>query len=455
MDTSSTISNSQLSKKLKACLHGCSLDDFTKHLREIHLSKTSPAEVVKEALSLLSLILYQNNYSHHVSCAFMTLIGAFQAGKFLEGKEQWLPVIQALWYAGQEDKSPAFNLPSPPAPQGKLDAQGLMAAVQIRNFDRAFEMVRLSLADKKDFLSVRDTLFSLAFKDIANLGNKFVHLMKCFEFLEMVPDGDRERILFPALHHLVLAPSDTEYFQLLKTKLGRLGVDVTQFLNNRGTLSDEEANRLERILVYQFPGLIIENLVYELKEGLSIDELFQVTLTAASQALLGAFRESWIFPIQGYHFAHEAWECFRRISSDLDKIYLVFMAALFVNKMAVESMDAHKVVKFEEADLSGWEISESGLEKAIADSKPQLAGAISLQLLEKKDFPKLSETLLRAAVKNDSGVCRGQDLPFCSHVLTDYPNMRIPHRTKLITALSYFLADIEKDYDLYHAVQSL
>ena len=77
----------------------------------------------------------------------------------------------------------------------------------------------------------------------------------------------------------------------------------------------------------------------------------------------------------------------------------LFMAAMFVNKMAVKSMDAHKNVKFEEVDLSGSEVSLAGLEKAVEESQPEIAGALALNLLEKVKFSELAAALIRCAYK--------------------------------------------------------
>jgi hypothetical protein len=98
-----------------------------------------------------------------------------------------------------------------------------------------------------------------------------------------------------------------------------------------------------------------------------------------------------------------------------------------------------------------WEVSDYGLEKAICESKPEIAASVALRLLEQTDLAGLGRVLIRTAAKNDGGICLGHDLKLCSHVLADYPRMHIPQRNKILKALAYFLAEIEKDYDFYNA----
>jgi len=115
-------------------------------------------------------------------------------------------------------------------------------------------------------------------------------------------------------------------------------------------------------------------------------------------------------------------------------------------------MDPHKAVYFAKADLAGHEKSPAGLEKAVAESRPEIAGAIAARLVDTIAYSELAASLARIASRNDSSIGAGHDLKLACHILSDYPEMRPCLRVKLIPALAYFLAEVAKDYDLYNAV---
>ncbi len=453
MTTSDKLLNLEIKQQLRRLLERCDLDEFVKIVCEARICDIPTEIIIKEAVAQLAPVIYRDAYPAQVPHSLMMLMSAFQAGKYLKRNQASAVAIQALWYAGQEDRSRPYPLPSLSQGKEKVDLAKLEDAFKSRDFEKIMNLVCVSLADKKDFLIVRDRLMSLALKDIANLGHKLIYLMKTVEYLEVARGVDYERVLFPAVHYLVCGPRDEEYFHLLDTKLKRLDIDPTEFLANQGILSDDESRRLERVIIYQFPALVIENFVYALKQGIAIDELFQVILAAASQSILGAYRESWIFPIHAYNFTHEAWECFKRTSHALDKIHLLFMAALLTNKMATESINPHKLLKWEAVYLSATEISVHGLASAIENSEPDSAAALVKSLIIEKPLAEIAEALFLSAAKNDGGICFGHDIKFCCHAIADYTRSRIPAREKFLIALSYFLAEIEKDYDLYNALK--
>ncbi len=453
--TTPKLMDSRVSRKIRFLLRGCPLDEFVKMVHEIPLKDFPSQELAKEAFHQLAPILYQEQYVAYVPHALAVLVVSLQAARFLPDSEKQLPLIQALWLAGEEKKSPVFPEQDEAAYRnGNSTLQGLAEALAAKDFNRAYGIARHLLSADSTRDSCRSALILASLRDIANMGHKFLYMAKTMEFLEILPDAHTGKVILPALHHLVFGSSDTGYFSLLQTKLKNFEGGGTQFIKNEGLITEDEAKRLEHVLVYQYPGLIIENLVYELQQGISADEIFQVILSAASQALLGAFRESWLYPVHGYNFAHECWEGFRRMLDPGEKINFLFMAAMFVNKMAVKSMDPHKMIKFEEVNIAGHEESLAGLEKAVEASQPEVAGALAVKLLDKVDFTDLARTLMRTASKNDSGVCAGHDLKLAFHVLFDYSRMRIGLKFKPVAALAYFLAQVEKDYDLFKALSA-
>lgn len=441
-----------ISASLKSLLRGCQLDEFVKAVRDPEFRDRSLADIAREAAHQFAPVLYQEQYVAYVPHSLMTLAAALQAANFLPEPEKKLPLIQALWLAGSEEKIAAPLVSADAGGSGKGTVQDLSVALTENDFKKAQALAGCLLADPSTFASCRDLLVLTALRDIANMGHKFLYVAKTLELLETLPGADTASLIFPALHHLAVGASDTGYFSLLQTRFKDLEPEAAQFMKNEIPITEDEAKRLEHVLVYQYPGLIIENLAYELQQGVSADELFQVVLSAASQALTGAFKENWLYPVHGYNFAHEGWEYFRKVPDPLQKMNFLFMSALFVNKMAVKSMDPHKTVKFEEVDLAGQEESLAGLAKAVEESRPEIAGALAVKLLDKADFQELARILVRAASKNDSGVCAGHDLKLAVHALLDYPRMRAGLRAKLIPALAYFLAQVEKDYDLFNAL---
>lgn len=428
------------------------MEEFAAAIRDFPFDAYTPSQIVQEACHQLALSLYHTQYGTRLPRALMILTVAPRIAGFLPDSEKKIPLIQALWMAGGEDKSPLFPEDQEKYPDGKFTVPALQEAVTACDFPKAYAAAKQLLADPSTKIPCRDFLLTAGLWDITHLGHKFLYLAKTVEALEMLPQADAGKIIFPALHYLIIGTGDSEYFSLLQMKLKQSDPNLTGFMANQGLMAEEEAKRLEHVLVYQYPGLIIENLIYELQQGVSPEDLFQVVLSAASQAIIGGFGQSWIYPVHGYNFAHECRAAFRRVSEPAGKINFLFMSAMFVNKMAVKSMDPHKTVNFAEADLAGHEISPAGLEKAAAESRPEIAGAIALRLLETVPYSELAASLARIASRNDSGIGAGHDLKLACHVLSDYPDMRPCLRAKLIPALAYFLAEVAKDYDLYNAV---
>ncbi len=439
-------------KKIRILLSGFRLDDFVAAVRDFPFDDFPLHQIVQEAYHQIAPSLYHEQYGTRLPNAFMTLAAASQIPRFLPDSEKKIPLIQALWMAGGEDKSTPFAGDAGNNPNEKFTVRGLEEAIASRDFTKTYAAAKQLLAEPSTKIPCRDLLLTAGLRDIAHLGHKFLYLAKTVEVLEMLPQSDAGKIIFPALHYLIFGTGDSEYFPLLQMKLKQSELDSAGFMDNQGLMAEDEAKRLEQVLVYQYPGLIIEKLIYELQQGISPEDLFQVMLSAASQTIVGGFRQSWIYPVHGYDFAHECREAFRWISEPAEKINFLFMAAMFVNKMAVKSMDPHKNVNFGEVDLSDREISPAGLEKAVAESYPAIAGAIAARLLDTINYSDLAALLARLASRNDSGICVGQDLKLACHILSDYPGMRPCLRVKLIPALAYFLAEVAKDYDLFNAL---
>lgn len=442
-------------KKLVTLAEGCEFDAFIKLLGELGIEKIPTQEMVWEVARYLTVRVHQDTYGPHLRHTFIAWITASQAIDHLEPHERLSPLIQALWYVGQEIKSEPFPVSSIPSDQGAVDEAKLREVAESRDFVRILSILRASCREKESFSRVRDQLLARGLRDIVHLGQKLIYLVKSLEFLEKTGVREAESILFPAVHYMVKGSEDQEYFRLLETKLGRLEGDATRFLSNTGTLPEDEAARLERILVYQYPALVIENYVHSLRQGTAPAELFQVTLAAASQAVLGVEPKYWVFPIHGFNFAHAAWQAFEWTTHERDKLHLIFMPALLVNRMAVESLNPHKAFGWEHVDLSGCEISTESLQKSIEESNPELACALTARLLEDEEpLSRLIRCLILSAAKNDGGICFGHDLKFCHHAAIDYARSTIPQRRKILLALAYFLAQVEKDYELYQALQS-
>ena len=439
-------------KKIRALLSGCGLDDFAAAVRDFPFDACSPAQIVQEACHQLALSLYHHQYGTRLPRALMILTVAPRIAGFLPDAEKKIPLIQALWMAGGEDKSTPFLEEALSGEKNSHTVAGLAEAITARDFSKAYAAVKQLLAEPSTKIPCRDLLLTAGLWDITHLGHKFLYLAKTVEALETLPQADAGKIIFPALHYLVFGTGDSEYFSLLQMKLKQSDLNLPGFMANEGLMAEEEAKRLEHVLVYQYPGLIIENLIYELQQGVAPEDLFQVTLGAASQAIIGGFGQSWIYPVHGYNFAHECREAFRRVSSPAEKMNFLFMSAMFVNKMAVKSMDPHKAVNFAEVDLSEREVSPAGLEKAVAESRPEIAGAIAARLVDTIAYSELAASLARIASRNDSSIGAGHDLKLACHILSDYPEMRPCLRVKLIPALAYFLAEVAKDYDLYNSI---
>lgn len=448
------LSDSEVKEKIRTLLRGCFLEDYIRLVREAQLRELDPAEVVREAVDELSLVLYRNRYDSHVPHSVMALAASLEVQPYLDEAERMVPVLEALWYAGEEEKLRSYYLPEASLGIADFSAEGLRAVFQSRDVISICAALREAGGSGDRFLAFRDALLAVAWRDLGCLGHKLLYAMKCVELMEMLEGADPVKFLFPAIHFLVHGPRETEYASLLENRIGQRGLPAPDFLPNTGKLSGEEIHRLERVVMFQYPALIIENFLHALEQGIAPEELFQVSLSAGGQLLVSAYAESWIFPVHGYNWAHAAWECFRRISLAGDRVMLPFMAALFVNKMAVESLNPHKTIRFDRRDPS-IKASLSELDRAIRESKPEEACALVTDLAGQGNFSDLAQRIVQTAVQNDSSIAFGHDMKLCSHVLRDYSRVDPSVRTKTLTGLVYFLASLEKDYELYTKIQEL
>jgi hypothetical protein len=437
-------------------LRGLSFDDFARRIRESVLSGQSPEEWVAAAAGEAAPTIYRAHYERFIPQSLMAFAGALGAGRLLDPAHRVLPVIQALWFASHEEKLSSYPLSGIPEPGAVPGPADLAARIGAGDFETVYAAARLALRNPGDFAAVREALIAAALRDTGYQGQKLIYLQKSLELVDALGPGPSQTVLFPAIHFLAGGRTDRQFFEILTLKLAQAGVETGAWLENRAPLSREEAGRLGRVLIYQYPALIIENLMYELNRGIAMEDLFEAVLWSAAEVLLGSYPEQGSAAAHGVHFACAARDCFGRTSVPQDKISLLFMAALFLNKMAVRSLNPHQSLKLEEVDLSGQEISPDALCRAIELSDPRLAGALALRLSGAEDAVRLVPAVVLSAAKNDGNVSGGHDLRLCAEMLGDFArapasDLAAFRRAASLKALCYFLAQLDKDYDLYKA----
>lgn len=445
-------------QQVSVFLRPLSFDDFVRQIRETALSEPSPEKWVAAAAGEMAPSLYRGHYESFIPQSLMALAGALGASRLLDPAHRLLPVIQALWFASHGEKLPSYPLSGIPELGALPGPAELSAGIASGDFETVYAAARLSAENPGDFARVGEALISAALRDTGYQGQKLIYLEKSLELVEALGPAQAKTVLFPAIHFLAGGKPDQQYFDILTLKLAQAGGETGAWLENRAPLSREEAGRLARVLIYQYPAIIIENLKYELAQGIAMTDLFEVILWSAAEVLLGAYPEQGSAAAHGVHFAYAARDCFGRTSIPQDRISLLFMAALFLNKMAVQSLNPHKSLKLEEIDLSQGQISPEALCQAIERSDPRLAGALALRLCggEGEAAVRLAAAVVLSAAKNDGNVSGGHDLRLCAEILSDFG--RLPaselaalRRAASLKALCYFLAQLDKDYDLYKA----
>jgi len=441
------IAEPELRKNLFALLWERDPDLFVSEARRLHLQSSDSIQLAHSIALELAPTLYWEEYPGYLNHGMLGIMAAAQAENFIFPYRKNLAIIQSLWNASLEEKSAPYVFSQTSNGTGKVKLKEFRGALETMD-DELLHYALARSVGAEDYTVFRDELLSWAMRDVYDIGHKLIYLVKTIEFIELTQSNEAARLLFPAVHYLRKAPEDREYALILEEKLAQLELPREEYLSNKDDLSREEADRLERVIVFHYPALIIENLVYELNDGISIGSLFEVILRAASQAILSAHPKHWVYAIHGYNFAHAARQAFQRTQRIEDRLFLPFIAALMVNKMAASSLNPHKGESlFLHVDE---DVSPGGLRDAIEASEPVRAGRIAYQLGEEgKALSAIAQTLVNVAAQNDGSMAFGHDLKLAVHSVTDYQASRVAGRAKYLAGCAYFLAQIEKDYDLF------
>lgn len=425
----------------------CELDQFVQFIKELKLNRFQAEDLWKSALATIAPLVWRDKYGSSLQHGYYALADLPRVWPHLNSGLKHVSIFMVLWQINSEEIGSSFSGLEHGVDLASEQSLPLSTFLEQKNLEQSFGVIKQAI-HKAEFEELTEALLLASYRDIASLGSKLIASRMLWQVLDRkFPETATH--LFPWTHYLTHGPRDLEFANLVDLKVSQYGKDIQIFADNQLEFLPEEADRLERVILYQYPGLIIENFFYELDRGVSIDQILQLIFRASLQSYLTAYPEHWFYCVKGFLYAEAAWFGCKKIKSKEDQVKLLFMAALQVNKMAIESLDPLHKNQDPGEPLVDATVHLDSLRIAIAEANEVLAGRLAEALACKMDIEGLKSFLAHATLMKDPGVLQGLGLSIAASLLDAYDHLALPGREKTFKVLARLLARTENDTALY------
>jgi hypothetical protein len=417
-----------------------------------------PEVIVREAACALAEVLIEDEYSKTVPHGLMGLIGAWQAAQFVPTAERLKPLSQALWYAATETKHDAIRLDRIKASSYGSPSHRLRSfehAIEKRHPRKAYAMFQGFIRNPKQRFIIRDRVLFEALEDMSYIGHKLISYAKAWQLGIALGFERVAPAFFPALHLSMVGRREHDISQHVRERLGPGAIDFAPYARQRKDLGRAEADALERQILWDDDdGALVETIAALLRDGFGVRSILDAVLVAAARSVVNADAERWILAVHGFNYTSEC-RFVTRSSRNPRRLMAAFMAALFVRRMAGQSLPKRSAQLKENRDpLAGTTLPETTdpittLNHAILISNAPEAARCVDAALERGRADELYAQLVLTCAMNDGTQAFGHDVKMAANAIDAYTFSLSPNKNVLLEALAWFLATLPKGHTVH------
>ncbi len=425
---------------------------FAKLFRQGQEEWGEPREFIRQVSAAMPERLYEKYYDDLVPHGFFGLSCAASTLDLFPEDRAWWPCVQQAWFIASARRRRPWNGLS----EGAGDDQPLEdrwaqfeEAASNREFEACYALVKGSLKSPRegDFFRTQSLIKGL--DDTAHGGLKFIQLSKAWEMAESLDWEHAERILFPALHFLILGPREDR----LAAAAARVEPLPISPEGGRAVV-EEELEVFEAALLYSDdPSAALDALRRLARQGNTFEAIHEALLLTAVQALNNAQIGRWLFPLRALLYADS---CRGRATGAEaeDGGHALAVAALLIQQASGKSRESDQPRRVVEPVASVCPADPfSTLRSLISHSDPYPSANTARDILGmgEEAHLQLVQTLATLAAKNDARVGQGYDLLLVKACAAAHQRSHSNLKDRFLIGCAFFLGHILKNYELFGA----
>lgn len=442
-----------MSDIVKQLLESPSPKEFSTSMKQVQEQFTSQTDFLEKVAEYLPLRLYESYYGDSVPQGFFGIMAAADAHDFFTDDTSWRPYIQQTWSAAKERKRTPWNLSNIESTNGEsLEKrwQCFTETANSANISGALTSAVSFLDAQADRDYFRSEVLSYAMSDMAHGGFKFLYLFKAWKFAELLGWKHAEKILFPALHFLVVGPRDTS----LSTNVQEYWWEnpLSSTLKNSAPVPNKIRSRAEEALLFgDSTKDALEAVSLLSQSGAGAEFVQDALLLTGAQAITNARLGHWRDPIRAFHFVYLS-QFWAKLVEPHRQTYALLLGAALIHRASKNSSQGLESQRLDQVAREFLPTEPTKvLRSVVSHSDPYASATAAYAVLEQErdNNCDLATTLMDLAVKNDGDVCGGDDI-LLIHELTDcYKRSSCSERDRYLVSAAFFLGRIPKSYELF------
>ncbi len=411
-------------------------------------------DIARQSCFVLCSILHKDAYPKFVHHGFMGLIAAIQSRAYIKNDTlKNLPLIQALRYASLESHKPRVSFQEP------LDnllpfntvKDLLNKSIKDQDIQKAYSLIISLMNQESERTQVLNYLYNISLRDTFNLGHKSIYLLKSLELCEEPGWENCHPILFPAIHYLVLAPSDRVFDQVITEYTDQNKIDHNSLSQNDGLIDQQGVSSLRKAILSGDTQDILNRVFHLVGEGIGHSSLMDGLQLIAGDIVYRSHPKYWLYALHGFNYVSTIQSSKEILCNEL-KLYSLYMTALYLNWMKGKARLTKDQCSLS-VDINPVKGDIHDLNKAIDDSKVESACNLVTYLWEQGDLESLYSALVIQTAKTDGRIYFAHDLKYTYATIRAVEEGPHANQLNLLLSLVKFLAAGKKSRGFYELLR--
>lgn len=387
--------------------------------------------------------------------SLLGLESAWGLTSFFYTKNKLLPLVQMLWYGISEAKSKEMDIKEflgiPPA-ASELNIENFKRSFINKDFQKTYQLMIFLMRDPKIRPEILSFLIAKTMTDEAQGGEKFIAVVKAWQFCEAMNWQNYHSFWYPALNLIFNTFSQETMFSPLEDFIKQHSVSES----GHKLLSQKQEEELKHSLFNDEKTATLEKCISWLKEGYSISALFEGMKLAAADLVYLSPSTNWFITTQTNFYIKALTDILDHLSPQL-RFKALVMATLIIKKTAILIKPFHKLPEayaFKTIDERNNALFflEYAIEKGEVSKS---LGALQCLMDQKKiDTPVMFDTLAFLASKNTHSVFYGHDIHYALTALKNYKNSQSSSKDLYLLSLVKLLTEQPKEHTIYNALMN-
>ncbi len=441
--------DSGLSQRIEALLGLKAPEEFLSSILSL-LSDHSHEDIVRQSCFVLCSTLYKDTYPKFVHHGFMGLIAAIQSRAYIKNDTlRNLPLIQALRYASLESHNAKVSLQEPLNHLLSFNTvkDSLDHSIHEQDVQKAYSLIISLMNQESERTQLLNYLLNISLRDLFNLGHKSIYLLKSMELCKKPGWTDCHPILFPAIHYLILAPSDRVLDQVITEYMDQNKINYNILDQSDGLTDQQGVSLLRKAILTGDHKDILNGIHHLLSEGISYSSLLNGLQLIAGDIVYRSHPKYWLYPLHGFNYVSTIQSTKELLCTEL-KLYSLYMTALYLNWMKGKARLTKDQCNLSvDIDPVKGDVSDLGM--AMEDSKVELACNLVTYLWEQGDLESLYSSLVIQAAKTDGRIYFAHDLKYTYATIRAVEEGPHENQLNLLLSLVKFLSAGKKSRGLY------